>query len=131
MLVPGVEGVATGSTPAPRRGEEDRFGDYDPKTFGRKVVVRGLPYTINKDEALRIFGEYGTVVSLGGMANRMGKQTGWANIVYESEEEAMKAMEGLNGRAFGPRFSEALIEGKTRFPPREKKKFDQMQKSVF
>ena len=55
--------------------EKDRFSNYDPETYGRKVIVRGLPYTMEEEEARELFGEYGKIISLGGMANRLGKRT--------------------------------------------------------
>ena len=80
------------------------------------VRMRGLPYTIKKEEVLAFFAGYDVVpdsVIIGEMGN--GKKTGEGVILFKSEEEAQRAVNDKNGSSIGRRWIELYLHPYSHF----------------
>jgi len=70
----------------------------------QKLYVGSLPYKTNEEELHQLFGQYGTVTSAKVVTDRVtGQSKGFGFVEMASEEEAQKAIEGLNGTQLGGR----------------------------
>lgn len=80
------------------------------------VRMRGLPYTVKKEEVLNFFLGYDVVpdsVIIGEMGN--GKKTGEGVILFKSEEEAQRAVAERNGSSIGRRWIELYLHPYSHF----------------
>ena len=80
------------------------------------VRMRGLPYSIKKEEILAFFHGYDVVpdsVIIGEMGN--GKKTGEGVILFKSEEEAQRAVNDRNGSSIGRRWIELYLHPYSHF----------------
>lgn len=65
--------------------------------MGTKIYVGNLSYTTTEDELQRVFGEHGPVASVKIIKDQMtGRSKGFAFVEMENEEDAQKAISGLN-----------------------------------
>lgn len=63
-----------------------------------KIYIGNLDYGINEENLEQIFGDYGTVTEAKVIVDReTGRSKGFAFVTMETEEEAQKAIEELNG----------------------------------
>jgi len=82
-----------------------------------KLYVGNLPYRASEDELKQIFAQAGTVVSVRIVTDaNTGRSKGFGFIEMESEEQARKAIEQLNGSDFQGR---SLRVAEARPPSRE------------
>jgi RNA recognition motif-containing protein len=70
----------------------------------KKLFVGGLPYATTDEELKTLFAQAGNVVSAQIVMDRMsGRSKGFGFVEMESDDEANKAIEMLNGTDFGGR----------------------------
>jgi RNA recognition motif-containing protein len=63
-----------------------------------KIYIGNLDYSITEENLKEIFGEYGTVEEAKVIVDReTGRSKGFAFVTMETEEEANKIIEELNG----------------------------------
>lgn len=84
---------------------------------GQKLYVGSLPYKTTEDELYQIFSQFGTVVSVNVVKDRVTDQSkGFGFVVMEKPEDAQKAIESVNGSELGGR---TLVVSVAR-PPQER-----------
>jgi cold-inducible RNA-binding protein len=72
--------------------------------MAKKLFVGGLPYATTDEELKTHFAQAGNVVSAQIVMDRMsGRSKGFGFVEMETDEEATKAIEMLNGTDFGGR----------------------------
>ena len=72
--------------------------------MAKKLYVGGLPYSTTQDELKNEFSKAGTVSSAMVIMDKMtGRSKGFGFVEFESDEEAAKAIEMLNGQMLGGR----------------------------
>jgi cold-inducible RNA-binding protein len=89
-----------------------------PAVNPRKLFVGNLPYSVSEDELRELFAQYGSIVDLKLIIDKMsGRSKGIAFVEYATEEEAQAAMEATNGMELDGR---AMIVNVARpFVPRD------------
>ena len=66
--------------------------------MNNKLFVGNLSFNVTENELQDAFAQYGTVLEANLMTDRMtGRPRGFGFVTMSSEEEAQKAIEGLNG----------------------------------
>lgn len=66
--------------------------------MNNKLFVGNLSFNVTENELQDTFAQYGTVLEANLMTDRMtGRPRGFGFVTMSSEEEAQKAIEGLNG----------------------------------
>lgn len=66
-----------------------------------KLFVGNLPYRISDDELRQTFSQFGTVVDVRLITDKMtGRAKGFGFVEMSSADEAQKAIEGLHGKDF-------------------------------
>jgi RNA recognition motif-containing protein len=90
----------------------------DMTTNNKKLFVGNLPFTATEDELREAFGQFGEIVDLKLIIDRMtGRSKGFAFVEFSDETTAAAAIEGMNGKDMGGR---ALVVNIARPPaPRE------------
>ncbi len=72
--------------------------------MAKKLYVGGLPYTTTQDELKSEFSKAGAVSSAMVIMDKMtGRSKGFGFVEFESDEEAVKAIEMFNGQMLGGR----------------------------
>ena len=67
----------------------------------KKLFVGNLPFSATEDELRDLFGPYGEVQEVRIMTDRdTGKPRGFAFVEMVQDEDATKAIDGLNGKEF-------------------------------
>lgn len=67
--------------------------------MGKRLYVGNLSYSVDSSELEKMFAEFGTVVSAEVMADReTGRSKGFGFVEMGSDEEAQKAIAGMNGK---------------------------------
>ena len=65
--------------------------------MAKKLFIGNLPFSMADADLNGIFSAYGTVVSANVVIDKFSKRSkGFGFVEFESEEDAMKAMEALN-----------------------------------
>ena len=65
--------------------------------MAKKLFVGNLPFTMADADLTTIFSAYGTVTSANVVIDKFSKRSkGFGFVEFETEEDAMKAMEALN-----------------------------------
>ncbi len=65
--------------------------------MAKKLFIGNLPFAMADADLNGIFSAYGTVVSANVVIDKFSKRSkGFGFVEFESEEDAMKAMEALN-----------------------------------
>eukprot|EP00181_Compsopogon_caeruleus_P001936 CAMPEP_0184682586 /NCGR_PEP_ID=MMETSP0312-20130426/7857_1 /TAXON_ID=31354 /ORGANISM="Compsopogon coeruleus, Strain SAG 36.94" /LENGTH=213 /DNA_ID=CAMNT_0027134353 /DNA_START=103 /DNA_END=744 /DNA_ORIENTATION=+ len=64
---------------------------------GRKIVVLNLPYSVRWQELKDVFRDCGNVVRADVLLTSDGKSRGMGTVVFETEQEAERAIESMNG----------------------------------
>lgn len=86
--------------------------------MSKNLYVGNLSYSIDSDRLSQIFSKFGKVVSAQVISDRYsGRSRGFGFVEMSSDEEAKKAIGGLNGKEIEGR---ALVVNEAR--PREKRK---------
>ena len=63
------------------------------------IHVGNLPHGVTEAEVEKLFSPFGRVAGIDLIVNmRTGEQMGYAFIIMQSDEEAMRAIETLNGK---------------------------------
>ena len=66
--------------------------------MGNKLYVGSLPYSINEQKLVDLFSKYGSVSSAKIISDKYsGQSKGFGFVEMGSDEEAQKAITGLNG----------------------------------
>ncbi len=69
------------------------------QTNPKKLFVGNLPYSATEQQLTELFSQFGTIVELKLIIDRMtGRSKGIAFVEFSSEAEAAAAIEGTNGR---------------------------------
>jgi RNA recognition motif-containing protein len=69
------------------------------QTNPKKLFVGNLPYSATEQQLSELFSQFGTIVELKLIIDRMtGRSKGIAFVEFSSEAEATAAIEGTNGR---------------------------------
>ena len=69
--------------------------------MGKKLYVGGLSYSTTEESLAQAFGEFGTVESANIITDKMsGRSKGFGFVEMSTDEEATKAIEGMNGKEF-------------------------------
>lgn len=69
--------------------------------MGRKLYVGNLPFSSTENDLLSVFGEHGTVMSARVVVDReTGRSKGFGFVEMSSEDEAVRAVQLLNGQQF-------------------------------
>ena len=72
--------------------------------MAKKLYVGNLPYSTTNDDLQSYFSQYGEVSSATVMIDRMtGRSRGFGFVEMPNDEEAEKAIDGMNGKDFGGR----------------------------
>jgi RNA recognition motif-containing protein len=67
--------------------------------MNNKLYVGNLSYTTGDEDLRRAFGEFGTLVSVAVVTDRMtGQPRGFGFVEYERPDDAQKAIDSLNGQ---------------------------------
>jgi len=70
------------------------------KKVSKKIYVGNLSYKVTEDDLKDLFGEFGTVTEINIITDReTGRPRGFAFVEMESDDEATKAIESLNGKS--------------------------------
>ena len=66
--------------------------------MGKKLYVGSLPYSVNEQQLVDLFSKYGSVSSAKIISDKYsGQSKGFGFVEMGSDEEAQKAITGLNG----------------------------------
>jgi len=72
--------------------------------MNKKLYVGNLPYSITETELRDAFGAHGTIESVRIIIDKMsGRSKGFGFVEMASENEAQKALDGLNGKELSGR----------------------------
>ena len=72
--------------------------------MNKKLYVGGLPYTVTDEELQQVFSAHGTVESARVITDKYTDSSrGFGFVEMSTQEEAEKAIEGLNGTELGGR----------------------------
>jgi RNA recognition motif-containing protein len=97
----------------------------------KKLYVGSLPYSLTEEELKGVFSPFGNVVSARIIIDKMtGKSKGFGFVEMETEDSALKAIDGTHGTELHGRtliVNIAHPEQKKTFAPRPKR--DSWQKS--
>jgi len=90
----------------------------DMTTNNKKLFVGNLPFSATEDQLRDMFGQYGEIVDVKLISDRMtGRSKGFAFVEFADEASAQAAIEGTNGKDMGGR---AIVVNVARPPaPRE------------
>jgi len=70
----------------------------------KRLFVGGIPFSMTEEELKNLFTEFGTLVSVKIITDKYsGRSKGFGFVEFETDEEAKKAMEALNGKDVGGR----------------------------
>jgi len=71
---------------------------------GKKIYVGNLPFSVKNEDLQQKFETFGTVESARVVTDRdSGRSKGFGFVEMATDEDAQKAIEGLNGADFGGR----------------------------
>ena len=72
--------------------------------MAKKLFVGNLPFSMTDDQLMQIFSAFGKVVAANIVADKYSSRSkGYAFVEFETEEEATKAREALDGSDQGGR----------------------------
>ncbi len=72
--------------------------------MNKKLYVGSLPYSTTDDELKELFAPFGTVESARVISDKFsGRSKGFGFVEMATEEDAQKAIEGVNGKDMGGR----------------------------
>ncbi len=70
----------------------------------KKLYVGSLPFSTTEEELHELFSSYGAITSVRIVTDKFtGMSKGFGFVEMESADDAKKAVDGLNGKAFGGR----------------------------
>jgi polyadenylate-binding protein len=115
--------------------KQEREGSSDKSKFNN-VFVKNLSESTNEDDLNRIFGEFGEITSVVVMRDADGKSRCFGFVNFENVEDAMRAVEALNGKKIddkewyvgkAQKKSEREVELKVKFEQSMKEASDKYQ----
>lgn len=69
--------------------------------MGRKLYVGNLPFSSTENDLVSVFSEHGTVMSARVVVDReTGRSKGFGFVEMGSDDEALRAVQVLNGKQF-------------------------------
>lgn len=72
--------------------------------MGKKLYVGNLSYSFNESSLRELFAQFGNVTSANVITDRdTGRSKGFGFVEMSSDDEALKAIDGLNGKDCGGR----------------------------
>lgn len=72
--------------------------------MAKRIYVGGLPYSATEDQLESLFGQYGQITDTQIMVDRYtGQARGFAFVEMANDDEALKAIDALNGTEMGGR----------------------------
>lgn len=77
---------------------------------GRKIVVWNLPYSLRWQELKDAFRQCGTVIRADILTQPDGKSKGVGTVLYETEEEAQRAINEMTGREIENRVIDCRLD---------------------
>jgi len=77
---------------------------------GRKIVVWNLPYSLRWQELKDAFRQCGTVIRADILTQPDGKSKGVGTVLYETEEEAQRAINDMTGREIEGRVIDCRLD---------------------
>lgn len=77
---------------------------------GRKIVVWNLPYSLRWQELKDAFRQCGTVIRADILTQPDGKSKGVGTVLYETEEEAQRAINDMTGREIENRVIDCRLD---------------------
>ncbi len=87
--------------------------------MSKKLYVGGLPYSTTEEEVKELFAPYGNTESVRIISDKFtGKSRGFGFVEMTNDDEALKAIEAINGRDLNGR---SLIVNEAR--PEERRSF--------
>jgi RNA recognition motif-containing protein len=113
-----------------RRWAVNYFSDFivKDKTMGKKIYVGNLSYNTTEDGLTKLFEQYGEIVSASINCDRItGRSRGFAFVEMANEDEALSAINALNGRDFDGR-SIKVNEAYDKPQDRSKRPFQQYKR---
>ena len=95
------------------------MSDSQQQANPRKLFVGNVPYSVSEQQLTDLFAQYGELVEVKVISDRMtGRPKGIAFVEFVNEEDAQKAIEAVNGMEYEGR---ALMVNVARpFQPRER-----------
>ena len=67
--------------------------------MSKKIYVGNLSYKVTEDDLKNLFGEFGTLTSVNVITDKeTGRPRGFAFVEMDSDDEATKAINSLNGK---------------------------------
>jgi len=73
--------------------------------MGKKLYVGNLPYSVRDGDLEQAFGQFGAVTSAKVMMERdTGRSKGFGFVEMGSDEEAVSAVNGMNGQPLGGQY---------------------------
>jgi len=70
----------------------------------KKIYVGNLSYKVTEDDLKDLFGEFGTVTEINVITDReTGRPRGFAFVEMDSDDDATKAINSLNGKTLQDR----------------------------
>ena len=72
--------------------------------MSKKLYVGNLSYKVSEDDLKDLFGEFGTIIEVSVITDReTGRPRGFAFIEMDSDDDANKAVDSLNGKTIQDR----------------------------
>lgn len=95
----------------PRRHDtESRYHHGRGSDRGRKIVVWNLPYHIRWQDLKDVFREYGNVIRADIPSTPDGKSKGMGTVLFETEIEAERAINGMTGKEIDGRVVDCRLD---------------------
>ncbi len=93
----------------------------------KKLYVGSLPYSTSEDELREMFSEFGSIQSVRIITDKFtGQSKGFGFVEMTNEDEAQRAIEGMNGKQLNGR---TLIVNEARPEQRRERSFDNSRPS--
>lgn len=74
------------------------------QALNKKLYVGSLPFSTTEEELHELFASYGAIASVRIVTDKFtGMSKGFGFVEMETQEDAQKAIEALNGKAFNGR----------------------------
>merc|ERR1712117_503653 len=92
------------------KGKSKAF-EVGPEDMDRCLYVGNLPFRASWQSVKDMFKEYGNVIRCDIAKDYDGRSRGYANVLFETQEDARAAIDNLNGADFEGRSMVVRFEG--------------------
>jgi RNA recognition motif-containing protein len=100
----GAESGFLPGTCLPERRSATEVKQANTYTMAKKLYIGGLPYSTTDEELRSTFSQVGAVESANVIMDKMtGRSRGFGFVTMPNDDEAMKAIESMNGTDMGGR----------------------------